>query len=237
MNADIRLKVTFPNHHKTKKLHRRLGPQGPLSLIYLWLYVAENKPDGVLSGMDEEDIEIAAQWDGDAGSMLTALLDLCFLHKKECSEHNAYVVHDWKENNPYAFHAPVRSERARKGAAARWGKDDKKQGINASSMLPAQASNAPSPSPSPSPKEKTLSDLEKNIISFFDELWEVYPKKDGKKAALRHYLATVKTDKDMDRVNDALGAYLQSVKDKDHQYIKNGSTFFNNWQDWEATGA
>lgn len=233
MNSDIRLKVTFPNHHKIKKLHRRLGPQGPLCLIYLWLYVAENKPDGVLVGMDEEDIELACQWTGDAGSMLAALLDLCLLHKQA----DAYVIHDWAENNPYAFHAPIRSERAKKGAEARWKKHAQKQDVNASSMLAAETSNAPTPTPSPtpSPKEKHMSGFEKELLSFFDQLWDAYPKKDGKKAAQRHYLATVKTDADMDRINVALGAYLEHVKDTAPKFIKNGSTWFNNWQDWELT--
>lgn len=71
------------------------------------------------------------------------------------------------------------------------------------------------------------------LISFFDDLWEVYPKKDGKKAALRHYLSTVKDDSGMDRINAALGNYLNHVKDTDLKFIKNGSTWFNNWQDWE----
>lgn len=229
MNADIRLKVTFPNHHKIKKLHRRLGPQGPLSLIYLWLYTAENKPDGVLSGMDAEDIEIAAQWDGDAGSMLQACLELCLVEKLA----DTYVIHDWKENNPYAAHAPIRAEKARRAAETRWGKRGKDQKVNATSMPVAPPSNAPSPSPSPSPIEKHLSAFEKERLDFFEELWKVYPKKDGKKAAQKHYLASVKTESDLDRINDALGAYLRHVENTDPRFIKNGSTWFNNWADWE----
>ena len=235
MNADIRLKVTFPNHHKIKKLYRRLGPQGPLSLIYLWLYVAENKPNGVLSGMDEEDIELAAQWNGDAGVMLVALLDLCLLHKQA----DAYSVHDWKDNNPYAFHAPIRSERAKKGAEARWKKHAQNQDVNASSMPVASTSNAPSPSPSPSPKEKPLSEFEIKRNRFFEDLWDAYPK-DGrvkKKEALRHYLASVKTAADFPRIDLALGAYIDHLKANDWKKPQNGSTWFNNWTDWEVADA
>ena len=233
MNADIRLKVTFPNHHKIKKLHKRLGPQGPLSLIYLWLYTAENKPDGILRGMDDEDVEIAAQWPGDAGCMLGALLDLCLLHKQA----DAYEIHDWKENNPYAFHAPIRSERARKGAEARWSKSKEKQVFDASSMPQAQTSNAPSPSPSPSPKEKALSAFEKERLDFFEDAWNLYPRKIGKPSALKHYLKTVKTDNDINRINHALAVYLEEVKGVEPKYIKHGSTWFNNWQDWEPIDA
>jgi len=235
MNSDIRLKVSFPNHHKIKKLYRRLGPQGPLSLIYLWLYVAENKPDGVLSGMDDEDVELAAQWTGDARSMLVALLELCLLEKG----HDGYIVHDWKDNNPYAAHAPLRAEKARKAASIRWEKRGKNQDVNAKGNAPsmplASFSNAPSPSPSPYPKEKEMSEFEKERLEFFEQLWEVYPKKDGKKAALRHYLASVKTDADLERINAALGSYLIHVKETDPKFIKNGSTWFHNWEDWEPT--
>lgn len=81
-------------------------------------------------------------------------------------------------------------------------------------------------------KEKTL-----NILSdFFSKLWEAYPKKDGRKSAERHYTATVKNETDMERINLALGHYLNhiEVNKLDLKYIKNGSTWFNNWQDWEV---
>lgn len=78
-------------------------------------------------------------------------------------------------------------------------------------------------------RSKPSSDIE----SFFEELWQAYPRKDGKKEALRHYKASVKTEADMDRINDALGNYLESVVDKELQYIKTGKVWFNNWQDWE----
>jgi hypothetical protein len=76
-------------------------------------------------------------------------------------------------------------------------------------------------------------EIEKQRAEFFETLWGIYPKKDGKKAALAHYNASVKTFKDMERINFALGNYLDSIEGKELQFIKNGSTFFNNWQDWE----
>lgn len=65
----------------------------------------------------------------------------------------------------------------------------------------------------------------------FDELWKRYPNKDGKKGALKHYKATVKTEEDWININKALDNYLQSKTVKEG-FIKNGSTWFNNWQDW-----
>ena len=65
----------------------------------------------------------------------------------------------------------------------------------------------------------------------FEEIWAKYPNKDGKKAAERYFLASVKTEKDWHDIQKALQNYLGSKKVKDG-YIKNGSTWFNNWQDW-----
>mgnify|MGYP000243346383 CR=1 FL=1 len=60
MNRDIRLSVGFFDHPKIIKLERQLGYEGVIALIRLWLWVAQNRPSGLLSGMDDEDIAIAA---------------------------------------------------------------------------------------------------------------------------------------------------------------------------------
>lgn len=152
MNDDIRIKVSFPHHPKTKKLKRRIGAEGVLCLITLWIFTAQNKPDGNLKGMSEEDIELAAGWEGDAGRMLGALLDVGFAVRT----HDGFALHDWKENNPYAAAAPERSESARKAANARWSKGEENKGDNAERnaerMPDASRGNAPSPYPSPSPE-------------------------------------------------------------------------------------
>jgi hypothetical protein len=60
MNKDFRIAVSLPYHPKIEKLMRRLGDKSFYCLIRLWAFTAMNKPDGILSGMDAEDIEIAA---------------------------------------------------------------------------------------------------------------------------------------------------------------------------------
>jgi hypothetical protein len=68
----------------------------------------------------------------------------------------------------------------------------------------------------------------------FESLWIRYPKPLGKKQALRHFLASVKTDEDWKNINSALNNYLktENVVKGNVQYIKHGSTWFNNWQDY-----
>jgi len=65
----------------------------------------------------------------------------------------------------------------------------------------------------------------------FLDIWNKYPKRDGKKEAEKHFNASIKNAKDCEDINIALENYLkcESVK---NGYIKNGSTWFNNWRDW-----
>ena len=72
---------------------------------------------------------------------------------------------------------------------------------------------------------------DKDKEAFFDVLWEKYPNKDGRKQALKSFLASIKTERGMERITQALNNYLSSDRVK-KGYIKNGSTWFNNWQDW-----
>jgi hypothetical protein len=65
----------------------------------------------------------------------------------------------------------------------------------------------------------------------FTEIWNRYPNKDGRKQAERFFLNTVKTDQDWEDINKALDNYLKSEK-VSKGFIKNGSTWFNNWKDW-----
>lgn len=79
MTTDARLSTGLPHHPKTRKLIRRLGESGAWHLVCLFLWVAQNRSDGELEGMDQEDIEIAAGWMGDEGAFFAALVDVRFI--------------------------------------------------------------------------------------------------------------------------------------------------------------
>lgn len=71
------------------------------------------------------------------------------------------------------------------------------------------------------------------IVDFpFEEIWEKYPDKDGRKDALTHFKATVKTHEDWAAINQALDNYLAHLKANVWKRPKNGKTWFNNWRDW-----
>lgn len=68
-------------------------------------------------------------------------------------------------------------------------------------------------------------------IEQFDSIWSMYPRKLGRKEAFRHYKASVKKPEDLDALKTALTNYKNSREVADG-YIKHGSTWFNQWQDW-----
>jgi len=65
----------------------------------------------------------------------------------------------------------------------------------------------------------------------FEQLWQRYPIKIGRKEAERHFKTSVKTEEDWKNINRALTNYVTSKRVKEG-YIQNGSTWFNNWKDW-----
>lgn len=108
MNSDIRLSVGFWQHPKTKKTARRLGLEGVRSLQVLWAWAAVNRPDGNLFGMDWEDIELAADWQGEERKFFDVCLGMWVDESPD-----GYVLHDWQEHNPWVAEADDRSDKAR----------------------------------------------------------------------------------------------------------------------------
>lgn len=173
MNKDFRITCGYFTHHKTKKLKFLLGDTGIVAHMRLLEYTAMNKPSGILSGMDDDDIAIAVDWDSEKGDLVEVLVKVRYLDFKD----GVYSIHDWDQHNPYAAAAPERSEKARNAANARHhGGGTKKQGLTEKNhakssgeqcsgddgaMRVAQSSNAPSPSPSPSPSPEPKSRAER----------------------------------------------------------------------------
>ena len=86
-----------------------MGLEGVTALLRLWLWAAQNRPSGILSGMDGEDIEIAARWKGVQGEfngvvtrlkLLDAVGEIC-------------RIHDWQEHNTWQSDAENRSNASR----------------------------------------------------------------------------------------------------------------------------
>lgn len=106
---DIRIDVEFFSHPKTVKLERRLGLEAIKALMVLWTWAARNRPDGDLSGLENEDIEIAAGWMGEVNKLAPTLNALGWLD----GEPGTFRLHQWQEHNPWVAEMQSRSDKAR----------------------------------------------------------------------------------------------------------------------------
>ena len=71
-----------------------------------------------------------------------------------------------------------------------------------------------------------------NFKRYFEEFWEIYPLKLGKKRAHRHFDAQIKTSKDLENLHFALEIYLKHLKKNQWKKPQQGNTFINNHTDW-----
>jgi len=110
----IRVFLDFFNHRKTVRLRKAIGNDALWLPVRLWAYAAEHQPDGDFSRYEPEELAAVLGYEGDASSMLQALLKAGFLDSKPLR------IHAWQEHNSYH---QVFSERAKKAAAARWAKE------------------------------------------------------------------------------------------------------------------
>lgn len=161
VNEDIRISLDFWDHHKTIRLKKRLGYEGIEALTRLWFYAAAYRPNGHLTNMDNEDIAIAAHWNGDPDAFVNVLSDPKYPWLDKNGDH--FYLHNWHKRNGYACFSKERSDQARMAAEIRWKKRHKLQkdntGSNADenangieSAMPDDAnSNPPIPTPTPAP--------------------------------------------------------------------------------------
>lgn len=119
MNEDIRISTDFPSHRKTQKLYRKLGAEGCFSLVKLWATIANQRPDGDLSGYDKDDIEIDAGWPGKNGEFFKAIIEIGFIDKTN----EGYSLHNWELRQPWAIGDIVRSEKGRFNRLIAYNKD------------------------------------------------------------------------------------------------------------------
>lgn len=91
----IRTDSDFPNHPKTLRLERILGPGRGGHLVYLWMWASLYRRDGALDGMTDEDIEAVVRWSGTPGAFMTAATHCGFID----GEVERRRIHGWKEKN------------------------------------------------------------------------------------------------------------------------------------------
>lgn len=203
--ADFRIDVGFFYHPKTKRLKRALGLEGVFALQQLWAYAAANKHDAE-KVYSVEDIELAVDWDGEPGSLVSVLAAVGYVDAVP----GGYAIHEWETHNGYAATAAKRSEAGRNAAAVRW-HNKRLCGGNANACEPQSDGNtaampihangntpfplpSPLPFPSPSPekentyvvsappkKTKPATKTRHDYTPEFEVFFAVYPERNGQK--------------------------------------------------------
>jgi hypothetical protein len=118
MADDLRVATDFPGHRKTRLLIRCLGERAFRALFSLWCYAADNRIDGDLTGMDDDEIAAAADWPDDAVEFVAGLVRVKFLDGTPGN----YQIHSWAERQPWIAERENRRDHARELAAMRWEK-------------------------------------------------------------------------------------------------------------------
>jgi len=118
--TDFRISCALFAHPKFQKLLRRHGDHAGLSLLRLFGYTAQNKPDGNLAGLTTEDLEIAAGWTGEQGALGRALVEIGFVDGDE----GTFALHDWNDHQPWVAGSQARSDAATRAALKKYGRSD-----------------------------------------------------------------------------------------------------------------
>ena len=73
-----------------------------------------------------------------------------------------------------------------------------------------------------------------NQKTWFKEFWVKYPRKMGKTLAAKRFMSKIKKESDYKLLMQAIDRYNQYIDNKNIQseYIKHGSTWMNEWEDW-----
>lgn len=151
-----------------------------------------------------------------------------------------------KENVP---HTPLKEKDKEKGEEGEEEKEEEREiscspavdgvetcVIDADTLPSVIAEAIPTPLFVPEADPNRLTD--RMLEDEFDALWLLYPRKSGKKDALRHYKAARKSGVAYDTIEDGIRRYVRHIEAEhtDEQYIAMGSTWFcgHRWEDTYA---
>lgn len=189
----------------------RLKPVYLLGHLHaLWHTALEQQEDGDLSSWSDDLIADYSAYLGDSFQYVSLLQRFGWLDGK--------LLHDWMDYAGRYLESKYRTARPDYLESIRKKHENNiKSDFSQTTVNPPNLTNPPN-----QPKEPAFP---------FEDLWDKYPNKDGRIAAVRSFKASVKTDQDWTDINIALSNYLESERVR-KGFIKNGSTWFANWRDW-----
>ena len=181
-----------------------------------WYWCADYAEDGDLRKHGIETISDSLAYD--AQTLITARL---------VDEHPYIRVHDWWEYCGTYLQikykkTPEKWQRIRELYLERGGNGDWNVPVTVHKRDKRDVQDVQNEEVTPPPK------------GGFEILWDKYPRREGKKAAEKHYQASVKTHQDWLDIQNAMDNYIGQLRANrtELQFTKQGSTWFNNWRDY-----
>lgn len=181
----------------------------------LWTWAADQAQNGDLSRFTDTEIARASRYESPSEGFKDTL--------KKCGliDPNG-KIHDWNRHGIRVLKSSRKRQKEYR-KTLRNGSITKTQLSRPSNLsIPSNLSNLSDNNP-PIPQGDK-----------FGQIWKKYPNKDGMKAALRAFKASVKSEQDWEAIQVALENYLKTDRVQ-KGFIKNGSTWFNNWRDWAVS--
>lgn len=191
----------------------------------LWHAALEQAEDGDLSCFPNDLIAELACYEGDAEKFVSLLQTHKWLDGK--------ILHDWLDYAGPFLRTKYKSSN-RERLVAIWAKHGRDYGEIDLGTTKEQLRNNLGTIDKIRQTDEIRQDKTPASPPFkdkFEYVWAKYPNKDGRKLAERAFFSSVKTEKDLKDIMTALENYLRTERVK-KGFIKNGSTWFNNWRDW-----
>jgi hypothetical protein len=212
--AWYRFHTPLIRHRKVIKLARtlKIKPVHAVGhLTFLWAHVLEMAETGDISKWSVDDIATFAGWEGNPQEFYKALVNNGdgFLDVRR----NKVTIHDWWNGTGAYLKAKYRTSNPVLYDKLKTDFSQTKNGLKTAERRGEEKRG------------------ERGENTQFNELWEKYPEKIGRKGALRHFENTVKTAEDFALITKALDNYRGSARVA-KGYIQNATTWFNNWKDW-----
>ena len=219
-------------NHKPKKVGGIFIERGQRLCNYVYIRDALMwRCGGSERRYSKHQVKRALRWLKDRGMITTSKAPGGLL--VTISNYEYYQNHKNYERHDYGSYTP------RKGSEHHPDRHTERHAAKGGKLSPNATPNATrtplerhEPATQENNNEKNERDTSGQIEEWFEEIWSRYPSRVKRKEALRHFGASVKTEKDWADINTALDHYLAHLEANTWKRPQNGSTWFNNWTDW-----
>lgn len=262
MSEWIKLHAAVFVHPKTLRLAKRLGiPPAAAAghMAALWCWALEYAPDGDLTRFDEEELELAAGWQGDEGTFLACANTAGFLDRLSDGERVELHIHDWTTWGGTIVERKTRERerQAERRAAARQEAEERKkttrrpEDVRSTTARRTQAEEKrreerrgevdlmPVSSEPGEPENDDVPPLEGEVVkgnppAGFEEFWSAYPRHDARVKAVNAWRRLNKTEKRLATGVAQVMGELVARSAQERRFVPYGATFLNGkrWEDW-----